>query len=104
MKCVLFYGGPMAAGHNEKRSNDPPEELMQKLMAVYPEHRRRLDRWHANGRLLMVGTFADPLKDGSMGIFRSREDAEAFMEGDPFMLNGLIRSWRLMDWNEAFAD
>lgn len=102
MKCVMFYGGPMAAGHNERPIVDTPQDLMRKLMAAYPEHRRRLDRWHAEGRLLMVGTFSEPLADGSMGIFRSREDAEAFMEDDPFQVNGLIRSWRLMDWKDAF--
>ena len=49
----------------------------------------------------MVGTFADPAVDGAMGIWRSKEDAEEFMREDPFQLQGLVRSWRLMEWNET---
>ena len=102
-KYVTFYGGPMAAGHNVKDTpaGETPEELMAKIMAQFPAHRARLDRFAAEGKLLMVGTFADPAADGAMGIWRSKQDAEEFMSEDPFLLHGLVRSWRLMEWNET---
>jgi uncharacterized protein YciI len=102
-KFVTFYGGPMAAGHNVMPSpeGESPEHLMSKIMAAFPAHRARLDAFAAQGKLLMVGTFADPAADGAMGIWRSKEDAEDFMREDPFQLQGLVRSWRLMEWNET---
>ena len=102
-KYVTFYGGPMAAGHNVKEApaGETPEDLMAKIMAAFPAHRARLDRFAAEGALLMVGTFADARADGAMGIWRSKEDAEEFMSEDPFILQGLVRSWRLLEWNET---
>jgi hypothetical protein len=102
-KYVMFYGGPMAAGHNVKEppAGETPEELMAKIMSAFPSHRARLDEFAAQGKLMMVGTFADTRADGAMGIWRSKEDAEEFMRGDPFQLEGLVRSWRLLEWNET---
>jgi uncharacterized protein YciI len=76
---------------------------MQRIMQVFPEHRKRLEEFHAAGKLLMVGTFADPLTDGSMGIFTTREAAEEFVRDDPFVLSGVMRAWRILEWNESFV-
>jgi uncharacterized protein YciI len=35
-----------------------------------------------------------------MAIFSTREGAEEFAEGNPFVLNGVVRSWTLREWNE----
>jgi uncharacterized protein YciI len=51
----------------------------------------------------MIGIFADAQKDGSMGIFTTREDAEEFVRGDPFVLNQVVSSWRILEWNEAIS-
>ncbi len=45
----------------------------------------------------MIGTFADPITDGSMAIFRSREAAEAFRDRDPFVLEELVGESRILD-------
>jgi hypothetical protein len=37
-----------------------------------------------------------------MAVFTSREAAEEFAGGDPFVLNGVVRSWQIREWNEAF--
>ena len=86
MKYVLFYESADDVG-----SNAP---------AHFPAHKARLDEFHARGDLLLVGTFADPQKDGSMSVFRTREAAEEFAREDPFVLNGVVRDWRVLDWNE----
>ena len=39
----------------------------------------------------MYGPFGDPQREGSMAVFTSREAAEEFAEGDPFVLNGVVR-------------
>ena len=51
----------------------------------------------------MIGTFANPQEDGSMGIFSTRDAAEAFVQGDPFVLNGVVKGWVIREWNEALA-
>jgi len=51
--------------------------------------------------LLMVGAFAD--RNGAMGIFTSREAAAEFAAGDPFVVNGVVRSWLIREWMEVLA-
>jgi uncharacterized protein YciI len=48
----------------------------------------------------MVGPFVDP-REGAMSVFTTREAAEEFAAGDPFVLNGVVRSWRIYEWNEV---
>jgi hypothetical protein len=43
-------------------------------------------------------------EEGSMSIFTSREAAEAFATGGPFVLNGVVRSWEIREWNEILAE
>ena len=52
----------------------------------------------------MVGTFGDPQAEGSMAIFRSRQGAEEFAAGDPFVLSGVVKAWELRQWNETDRD
>jgi uncharacterized protein YciI len=69
----------------------------------FPAHRARLGEFHAAGDLIMVGTFGDPQAEGSMAIFGSRDAAERFVAGDPFVRNGVVRAFRILDWNEVFS-
>jgi uncharacterized protein YciI len=66
---------------------------------VYPRHSVYADEFGKSGDLLLIGTFADPVADGSMAIFRSREAAERFIGGDPFVVEGVVVRWRILDWN-----
>jgi uncharacterized protein YciI len=90
MKYVLFY--------------DSADDVASKAPAHFPAHRERLDKFHAAGTLQMVGTFADPQTEGSMAIFTTREAAEEFVEGDPFVLNGVVARWHIREWNEIFSE
>ena len=69
----------------------------------FPAHHARLQEFHGRGEILMVGTFADPQEQGSMAIFPTRAAAEAFVAGDPFVLNGVVRRWEIREWNEVLA-
>jgi len=69
----------------------------------FPPHRRRIDEFHRRGDILMVGTFADPQKQGSMAIFPSREAAEEFVAGDPFVQHGVVRRYELREWHEILT-
>jgi uncharacterized protein len=89
MKYVLFYYSA--------------DDVRAKAPLHFPAHQARYEKFHVRGDLLMLGTFADPQRDGSMAVFRTRQAAEEFAGGDPFVLNGVVRSWQVREWNEVLA-
>ena len=89
MRYVLFY--------------ESADDVLSKAPAHFPAHQARLQDFHARGDILMVGTFGDPQEQGSMAIFPTRAAAEAFVEGDPFVLNGVVCRWEIREWNEVLA-
>ena len=36
-----------------------------------------------------------------MSIFTTREAAEEFVRDDPFVVNGVVRSWHIREWDES---
>jgi uncharacterized protein YciI len=80
------------------------DDVLSKAPAVYPAHRDRLLQFKERGELVMVGTFADPQRDGSMAVFRTREAAEEFVAGDPFVGEGVVQSWTVKEWHESIND
>jgi uncharacterized protein YciI len=89
VKYVVFY--------------EPAEDVMSRAPEHFPAHSERIGEFHARGDILMVGTFGDPQREGSMAIFPTREAAEEFVAGDPFVLNGVVRRHELREWNEVLA-
>lgn len=75
---------------------------MEALMAVYPRHKVVMDSFVARGDLIGIGPFVD--KSGSLAIFRSREAAEAFVKQDPFILEGLIKSYAIHEWGDQMLE
>jgi uncharacterized protein len=71
-----------------------------------PDDGTHCSRWAefaGRGELLTIGAFANPQEEGSMAIFSTREAAEEFIRGDPFVLQGVVRGWRIPDWMEALV-
>lgn len=85
MKCVVLY------------TADP--DGLAKAPELFPAHSEWFGRFTADGTLLMIGTFADVQAHGSMAIFTDRAAAEAFVAGDPFVLEGVVAGYELRDWN-----
>jgi len=69
------------------------------IMAVYPRHKAFLDEFVARGEVVGVGPFTDA-GGGNMALFRTRDAAEAFAKGDPFLLEGLVREYQVKDWGD----
>ena len=88
MKYVLFY--------------QSADDVAAKAASHFAAHRARWANFHARGALLMIGPFANA-QDGAMAIFTTREAAEEFAMGDPFVRHGVVRHWHISDWNEALA-
>lgn len=89
MKYVVFY--------------ESADDVLAKAPAHFAPHSARLQDFHGRGSLLMVGTFANPQEEGSMSIFTTREAAQEFVDGDPFVLNGVVRAWQIREWDEVLA-
>lgn len=89
MKAVVFYEA--AAG------------LWDKAPLHMVAHRARWQEFADRGELLMIGPFDNAQEDGAMAVFTTREAAEEFVRGDPFVLQGVIRNWTIREWNEALV-
>jgi uncharacterized protein YciI len=70
---------------------------MDNIMAVFPRHKAVMDKYIANGELVSAGPFAG---GGNMAIFNTRAAAEQFVQEDPFILEGLVKSFVIRDWND----
>jgi uncharacterized protein len=71
---------------------------MEALMKVYPRHKALVDKFIAQGVVLGIGPFTDR---GNMAIFKTRAAAEEFAKEDPFMLEGLVKSYTIRDWQDS---
>ena len=69
------------------------------VMAVYPRHKAFLDPFVARGEVAGIGPFTDT-GGGNMALFRTRAAAEAFAEGDPFRIEGLVGEYQIKDWGD----
>lgn len=65
-------------------------------------HRARLKEFHARGTLLLAGPFTD-LPGGAAALFTTREAAEEFIRGDPFMQFGVVAKSTVREWREALG-
>ena len=89
MKAVVFYE------HNTEKS-------MDEYMAVFPRHEAFEAAFLKSGKVLGTGAFANP-REGAMAIFVDKEAAEEFVNGDPFVQEGLIAKVTIREWNDELA-
>ena len=89
MKFALFY--------------ESAEGAMEKAPLHFGAHKAYFDDFHSRGTLLMLGPFGSPQDEGSMAIFTTREAAEEFAAGDPFVVNGVVGNWYIREWREALV-
>lgn len=82
---LLFYD--VVEGYTEKRKPFRSAHLAYANQAV------------ARGELILGGALADPA-DMAVLLFRSPspEAAERFAAADPYVVNGLVKSWRVRQW------
>ena len=89
MKAVVFYE------HNT-------EKTMDEFMAVFPRHETFEAEFLKSGKVLGTGAFANP-GEGAMAIFINKQAAEEFVNGDPFVQEGLIAKVTIREWNDELA-
>jgi hypothetical protein len=88
---LLFY--EVVDGYVEKRAQF--REL----------HVKHAQQAFARGELVLAGALADPV-DGAVLVFRgpTPQFAEAFAKADPYVVNGLIKSWRVRKWTTVIGE
>ena len=71
---------------------------MEEIMRVYPRHKVVVEKFIARGVVIGIGPFSDR---GNLAIFKTRAAAEEFTKEDPFILEGLVKSFAIRDWNDS---
>lgn len=91
MHYLLIYD--LAPDYLERRGQYRSEHLKLAWDAV------------AKGDLVLGGALADPV-DNSILLFQgdSPAAAEAFVAADPYVKNGLIKSWRVRPWTTVVGE
>ena len=63
--------------------------------------------WKASeaGDLVMAGALADPA-DTAVFLFRGESSAvaERFAQGDPYVVNGLVKRWYVREWTTVAGE
>ncbi len=91
MHYLLFYDAA-----------DEYEERRKPFRAAHLQHAREAA---ARGELVLGGALAHPI-DGAVLLFQgdSPVTAENFAKSDPYVLNGLVRSWRVREWTTVVGN
>ncbi len=87
--------------------------LFYEVVDGYLEKRAQFRKLHVNhakqaferGELVLAGALADPV-DGAVLVFRgpTAQFAESFAKADPYVANGLIKSWRVRKWMTVIGE
>lgn len=81
------------------------EDYLERRTQFREAHLERIRQAHDRGELVLAGALADPA-DGAVLVFRgsSPQAAEAFAQADPYVLNGLVKSWEVRKWTVVIGD
>lgn len=78
---------------------DVSDDYLARRAEFRGEHLKLAWDAHERGELVLGGALADPV-DGAILLFKgdSAEVAERFVAADPYVKNGLVKSWRVRPW------
>jgi len=80
-------------------------EYLERRAAFRSEHLALAWQAHARGELVLGGALAEPV-DCAILMFRGESPAaaERFAQADPYVRNGLVKSWRVRPWTTVVGD
>jgi uncharacterized protein YciI len=78
---------------------DVADDYAEKRMPFRAAHIAYARKAVARGDLVLGGALASPA-DGAVLMFRGSTPAvaEAFAAGDPYVVNGVVKQWRVREW------
>lgn len=83
MHYILFY--------------DVVDNYVEKRAPFREAHLKLANAAYERGEIVLAGALVDPA-DGAVFIFRSQQAAESFAKSDPYVLNGVVKDWRIRRW------
>lgn len=82
---------------------DYVEDILERRGPFREAHLEHAAAARDAGPLRFLGALGDPVH-GALGIFRaSPEEIETFAAADPYVVNGLVTSWRVEPWAVAVS-
>jgi uncharacterized protein YciI len=81
------------------------DDYVERRAAFRKDHLETAWASHARGELVLAGALANPV-DGAVLLFRGESPAvaENFARTDPYVLNGLVRAWRVREWTTVAGE
>ena len=78
---------------------DVVDDYLERRGEFRDEHLGLARAAHERGELVLAGAWADPA-DGALLVWNvdDRAVVEQFAEQDPYVRNGLVRSWQVREW------
>lgn len=82
---------------------DLADDYIERRAELREAHLQLANDFHAREELVLAGALMEPV-DQAVLVFRTAEAAEAFVLADPYVANGLVKSWRLRKWNVVIGE
>jgi len=75
------------------------DNFTEKRAPFRQAHRDHVHQSYERGAIVLAGALAEPV-DGGVLIFNGSSSgaAEEFAKNDPYVLNGLVKSWKVRKW------
>lgn len=69
------------------------------------EHLKLANSANQKGELIIAGAFSNP-PDGALLVFKTSDKSvvEDFVKNDPYVKNGLVKSWEIREWNVVIGN
>ena len=79
---------------------DLADDYLDRRGPLRSEHLGLAQAAHDRGELLLAGAMSDPY-DQALLVWSTDDIAvvEAFAKADPYVVNGLVKDWRVRTWN-----
>lgn len=84
---------------------DLSDDYLERRPAFRSEHLAKAWASHQAGELVLAGALADPA-DTAVFLFKADSPAavETFALTDPYVMNGLVKRWRVRQWTTVAGE
>jgi uncharacterized protein YciI len=81
------------------------DDALTRDPATIAAHLARSQELHDLGVLVLAGAFLDQPQEplSTMAVLTTREAAEDYVRGDPFVIKGMVTQWTIRAWAKTFA-
>lgn len=81
------------------------DDYLDRRPPLREEHLGLAKEAHERGELLLAGAFVEPA-DRALLVWTTEDEdvVRRFAEADPYVRNGLVKSWSIRKWNVVVGD